>query len=144
MKTAVFLLALLLLGATFMFGQDCTADGSASSTQLRHLVRSVATNHVVMSFDEKAFNRAGDLIAVAIVQTIPDSEMTSPQTLKAVLSMLREAFACLSRCVAAPIDRQPKVTLLLLEHLHNNTTGRMQWDIAETNQFILQQTRDLE
>ena len=137
MKTLVFLLALVLLGATIVFGQDCTTDGSASSAQLRQSVRSVATNHVVTSFDEKAFNRAGDQIAPAIVQTIPDSEITSPQTLNAVLSMLREAFACASRCVAAASDRQPRVTLLLLEHMHNATAGSAQSEIDKTKNYVL-------
>ena len=137
MKTLVFLLALLLLGTTIVLGQDCTTDGSASSAQLRQSVRSVATNHVVTSSDEKAFNRAGDQMAAAIVQTIPDSEITSPQTLNAVLSMLRAAFACPYRCVAAASDRQPRVTLLLLEHMHNATAGSAQSEIDETKNYVL-------
>lgn len=53
--------------------------------------------------------------------------------------MLRTAFACPHRCVSAIGDRQPRVTLLLLEHLHKSTRGKMQSNIDETKKFILQQ-----
>jgi hypothetical protein len=50
--------------------------------------------------------------------------MTSPDTLKVVLSILRTALTCPHRCVRAIGDQQPRVTLLLLERLHNNTRER--------------------
>jgi hypothetical protein len=67
--------------------------------------------------------------------------MTSPQTLEEVLLILREAYACSSRCVTSPDDRQPRIALLLLEHLHNNTSGKMQSSIDETKEFIMRQGR---
>jgi len=56
----------------------------------------------------KTFNRSGDLLSVAILQALNDSEMASPETLKQVLFILREAFARPNRCVSVIGDRQPK------------------------------------
>ena len=79
-------------------------------------------------------------MSLAIVQTLTDDEMTSSETLEEVLYILREAFACSSRCITASSDRQPRVALLLLEHLHNNTSGKMQSAIDETKEFIVRQS----
>jgi hypothetical protein len=70
--------------------------------------------------------------------------MTSPQTLEEVLLILREAYACPARCVAPSSDRQPRVGLLLLEHLHNHTSGKMQSSVDETNEYIMQQGHSVE
>jgi hypothetical protein len=69
---------------------------------------------------------------------LPDNQMNSRQTLGEVLLVLHEAFACPSRCVTAPSDRQPRITLLLLEHLQNKSSGKMQSEIEETKEFILE------
>jgi hypothetical protein len=133
---AVFIMALL---APAQDSQDCKPDGSCSLKQVKDSVHRVTTTHLYTGWDDKAFNRSGDLVAVAILQTLDDGEMMSSRTLGEVLSIIRSAFACPSRCVTAGSDRQPRVTLLLLEHLHNNTTGSAQSGIDETKEFVLQQ-----
>ena len=70
--------------------------------------------------------------------------MTSPETLEFVLWILREAFACPNRCVSVVGERQPRVALLLLEHMHKKTRGKMQSSIDETTKFILDQARAAE
>lgn len=77
--------------------QHCKPDGSYSFTEVKDTNRRVTTSHIVTSWDDKAFNRSGDLVSLAIVQTLTDKEMTSPRTLQEVLSIIREAFACPSR-----------------------------------------------
>jgi hypothetical protein len=119
-------------------------EGSYSFTEVKESVRSVATSHIHTSWDEKAFNRSGDLASLAIVQTLADNEMTSPKALEEVLGILRAAFACTSRCVTAPSDRQPRVALLLLERLHSNASKQMQTRIDETKKFIIQQAPSAE
>jgi len=140
MKTAHLLLTVILLVALVASGQDCKPDDFASFASVKDAVRRVTTSHIYMGWDAKAFGWSGDMAAVAIVKVIPDSEMTSPDTLKDVLTILRLAFSCPSRCVTACSDRQPRVTMLLLEHLHNATRGKMQFEIDETKKFILQQS----
>ena len=74
------------------------------------------------------------------MKTVPDAQMTSPNTVREILLILREAWAC-PRCARSPDDQQPNVTALLLEHLQGNTSGPIQSEIAKTRTFILEQTR---
>jgi hypothetical protein len=66
--------------------------------------------------------------------------MVSSEHVKDVLRILRIAFACPHRCVKVADDRRPRMTLLLLEHLNEITRGKMQADIEEAKQFVLQQS----
>jgi len=43
-----------------------------------------------------------------------------------------------------PSDRRPRVALLLLEHLDNKTTGKMQTSVDETKDFITRQGHSVE
>ena|SRR2546430_1204868 len=134
----------LIIAASAQDWQHCKPDGSYSFAEVKDSVRRVATSHIYTGFDEKAFNRSGDLVSLALVQTLTDKEMISPKTLEEVLSILRAAFACTSRCVTAPSDRDPRIALLLLEHLHNNASEKMQTNIDETKKFIIRQARRVE
>ena len=142
MKAGWFLpLAFLVLGciASAQDWQHCKPDGSNSFAELKDSVGRVTTNHAYTGWDEKMFNRSGDLVPLAIVQTLDDTDMTSPQTLELVLLTLRDAYACTARCIASSDDRQPRVALLLLEHLHNVTRGKMQSSVDETRQYVMGQ-----
>jgi hypothetical protein len=132
----MFVLTLLAFGQDW---PDCQPNGSYSFRQVKGSVRRMTSNHIYAGWDDKAFSRAGDMVSVAILQTLDDSEMTS-SALAEVLAIIRSAFACPSRCVIATSDRQPRVTLLLLEHLRNNTAESSQSEIDETKQYVLRQT----
>jgi hypothetical protein len=84
-------------------------------------------------------NRSGDLVAVAILQTLSDKQMASPEILKMVLVILRDAFGCPNRCVATTSDRQPRVTSLLLDHLYESSIGKLR-DDDETKRLVTKQT----
>jgi len=64
--------------------------------------------------------------------------MASPDHAKDVLRIIRGAFACPQYCVKASDDRRPRLTLLLLEHLNEITRGKMQAEIEEVKQYIVQ------
>jgi len=142
MKATCLLLPAFLLLSPSTFGQDdwqhCKPQGNFSFQELKNAVHRMTAEGMFLGFDEKAVNRSGDLASLALLQTLSDTEMTSPATLKLVLGVIREGFACPSRCVAVPSDRQPRITMLLLEHLHNNTSGKAQSDVEETKEFVLQ------
>ena len=121
--------------------QDCRVDGAASFTDVTSAVLRFTTQHMYTGWDAKIWNRSGDMAAVAMVKTIPDPQMTSPNTLRDVLFILHEAWACPSRCIKSSSDQQPNVTVLLLEHLHAKTSGPIQSEIDKTRTFILDQTR---
>lgn len=138
---AVMFVPLLASGQSW---QDCKPDGDYSFKEMKEIVRRVTTSRMYTSWDEKAFSRSGDLVAVAILQTLGDSEMSSTEGGKNVLVILRAAFGCPQRCVKAVDDRRPRITLLLLEHLRQITSLKMQPDIAEAEKFILNQSRNPE
>jgi len=123
--------------------QHCKPAGSYSFAEVKDAVRRVTTSHMIEGWDDKIFNRSGDLVPVAIIQSLSDDEMTSSQTLEEVLLILRDAYAC-ARCVTPLSDREPRVALLLLEHLHNKTGGKTQTSIDETRDFIMQQGHSVE
>ena len=99
----------------------------------------VTSSHGSTSWDEKAFNRSGDLAAVAVLKTLDDSEMASSEQAKDILRILRSAFACPQYCVKVTDDRRPRMTLLLLEHLNEITGRKMLAEIEEANRFVLEQ-----
>ena len=141
MKTAHLSVVAILLAAFAVFAQG-SKPGEYELSQLKDSVHRITTQHIYAGWDMKAFSRSGDLVAVAIVKTIPESELTSPTTLKEILGILHSAFACPSRCIAAPDNRQPTVTLLLLEHLRTRASGPIQAEIDQTKDFISLQTKD--
>jgi hypothetical protein len=119
--------------------QDCKPKGDYSFNDVKAAVQRVTSSRMYSGWDEKTFNRSGDLVAVAVLKSMDDSEMAFPKNAKWVLLVIREAFACPQRCVQVTDDRRPRITLLLLEHLNEITRGKMQADIKEVRQFILEQ-----
>lgn len=99
---------LMLCGSVAACCQDCGIDSAASFTDVKSAVLRFTTEHMFTGWDEKIWNRSGDVAAVAIVKTIPDAQMTSPSTLRDVLFILHEAWACPSRCIKSASDQQPK------------------------------------
>jgi|SRR5215469_6396468 len=147
MRTGHRLLLVVVFEPLLVFGQDwqdCKPDGDFSFNEIKAAVRTVSTSHVYSGSDDKAFSRSGDLVAVAILQTLEDSAMASPEGAKNALVILHAAFGCPQRCVKAKDDRRPRVTLLLLDHLRQLAPREMEKDIAEAQKFILNQTRNLQ
>lgn len=118
--------------------QACKPEGDYSFNDVKAAVHRVTSSRMYSGWDEKTFNRSGDLVAVAVLKTVDDSEMMSPESVKFVLLIVRMAFDC-PYCVKVTDDRRPRMTLLLLEHLNEITGGKMQTDIEEVKNFILQQ-----
>ena len=137
-NSPLFVLTILFaaLTACAQAPHDCRPDGAYSLNDVRKAVRSVVMSHSYSGSEEKAFNRAGDLVSIAILQTLSDCEMASPQALQQVLFVIRTGFAC-DRCVAEASDREPRVALLLLDSLRNRTVGEARSDVDETRRFLL-------
>jgi hypothetical protein len=119
--------------------QDCKPKGDYSFNDVEAAVRRVTSSGMYSGWDEKTFNRSGDLVAVAVLKSIDDREMASPENAKWVLRIIRDAFECPSDCVNVTDDRRPRITLLLLEHLNEITHGKTKSDIDELRLLILQQ-----
>src|ERR1700730_11761474 len=112
--------------------------GDYSFNDVKAAVHRVTSSRMYSGWDEKTFSRSGDLVAVAVLKTLDDSEMASAESVKFVLLIVRMAFYCPQYCVKVTDDRRPRMTLLLLEHLNGITQGKMEADIEEARQFILQ------
>jgi hypothetical protein len=121
--------------------QECKPTGDYSFNDVKDAIHSVTSSGMYTGWDEKAFMRSGDLVAVAVLKTLDDSEMASPENAKWVLLIIRWAFACPQKCVKVTDDRRPRISLLLLEHLNEITRGKMQAEIEEVKQYIVQQAR---
>jgi hypothetical protein len=138
------LLVFVLLGSITVSAQDwqaCKPEGDYSFNDVKAAVHRVMSSRMYTGWDEKTFNRSGDLVAVAVLKTLDDNEMSSPESAKWVLLVIRWAFACTQYCVKVTDDRRPRMTLLLLEHLNEITGGKVQTDIEEAKRFILQQAQ---
>jgi hypothetical protein len=129
-----------LFGAITASGQDAKPDDFAHFDQVKDAVRHMILEMTDSGWDLKILRRSGDLVAITIVKTIPESELSSSTKLKGILAVLHVAFGCPSRCVESPGNRQPSVTMLLLEHLRNHAQATSQSEIDKTIEFIAQQT----
>lgn len=138
-----FLLApailLVNLGTSGQDWQHCQSEAAGSFQQVKEAVHRVMSMHVLTGFDEKSFGRFGDMTSVAVLQSLNEDEMTNPQTLRYVLVIIHSAFGCPSRCVVVADDRKPRVTLLLLNRLHDHTRGPSRLAVNETKKFVIQQ-----
>ena len=80
------------------------------------------------------------MTALAIVKAVPDAELTKPNTIPQVLDVLYGSFSCIFRCVESASDREPRLTLLLLDHLREHASGQLRTRVEETKKFVLQET----
>ncbi len=129
----------LTLAASAQDWQSYKPEGDYSFNDVKAAVHRVTSSRMYSGWDEKTFNRSGDLVAVAVLKTLDDSEMASPERVNFVLLIVRMAFDCPQYCVKVTDDRRPRMTLLLLEHLNEITGGKMQAEIEEAKHFVLQQ-----
>jgi hypothetical protein len=133
--------ACLTLASPAQDWQECKPTGDYSFNDVKAAIHRVTSSGGYSGWDEKTFNRSGDLVAVAVLKTLDDSEMASPESAKWVLLIIRWAFDCPQNCVKVTDDRHPRMSLLLLEHLNEITRGKMRAEIEEVKQYILQQAR---
>lgn len=131
---------LLTFAASAQDWQACKPEGDYSFNDVRAAIHRVTSSRMYSGWDEKTFARSGDLVAVAVLKTLDDREMASPENAQFVLLILRMAFYCPQSCVKVMDDRRPRMTLLLLEHLNEITHREIATDVEEAKHFILQQT----
>ena len=114
----------LVLAASAQDWQTCKPQGDSSFNKVKAAVYRVTSSGMWQGWDTKTFARSGDLVAVAVLKTLDDTEMGSEEHAKEVLEILRNAFFCPQDCVKVADDRRPRITLLLLEHLNEITGGK--------------------
>jgi hypothetical protein len=138
MNRVIVILAVALFAAP-MCSQECGSSDCAQLHRLTEMARTVIETGSYTGWDEKAFVRAGDLGAVAIVRALPKSELIDHMQMRSVLLLLRTSFSCLDRCVQSPDEREPRVASLLLEYLRQHGSADTLSQIEEVQTFILKQ-----
>jgi hypothetical protein len=118
------------------FAEDCKPDEFKSFANVSGAVHFfMTTPGVITSWSEKSVYRGGDSAAVAIIRTVPDSDFTFPEKARQVLNVLRLAFS-FPQLIETCNDRQPRVTMLLLDHLQNVSGLQLQSEINEARLLI--------
>jgi len=117
-----------------------SSDDFSSLDAVKATVRRIIETGGITGWDDKLLNRSGDMAALAIVKTMPDAELTKPDKSERVLDVLRLSFSCLDRCVKSCSDQEPQLTLLLLDHLRENSKGPLRAKIEETRKFVIQES----
>jgi hypothetical protein len=139
MNRLIFAFAMVLLSAP-VYSQECEASLSTKLVNLTQMARRVIESGAYTGWDEKAFVRSGDLGSVAIVRALPQDGSLTPMQTRSVLLLVRVSFSCLDRCVQSSDDKEPRVALLLLEHLRENGPPETQSEIDEVQTYVLDQT----
>lgn len=140
MRTRLWVAPAILSMTLFTSGQDwqhCQSD-AGSFQQLKESVHRVTTMHGYTGSDVGDFSRFGDMTSVAVLQTLSYDEMTTPEVLRDVLLIIRLAFDCPSGCAIVADDRKPRVTLLLLDQLHDRTRGPNQSAVDHMKKFVIE------
>jgi len=139
-KTFALLILTSLAVARAASAQDCKSNDFSSFSNVKNAVKSwmAAPKGMVVldSFREKAFQRSGDSAAVAIAKVISDADLQSPTTMTRVLFVLRMAFSA-PQIIEVCSDREPRVTMILLEHLRYFQKGRFEAEIDKAKSLIL-------
>ena len=76
---------------------------------------------VIHSWSAKRLTRLGDAASVALIQILDNDDFNNREIVQDFLPIIRDSFSVPS-AVAREIDRNPMVTLFLLNYLKRNTT----------------------
>jgi|SRR6266852_9298808 len=129
-----------LLGAIFMVLMLAVAVGDGSEKPdpyslhiLRFELKMQATfERVSTSAGDKRLARMGDGVAVGLIKIVGWDGMKDPERVKQLLPILLKGFSQ-PRFIVKEDDKNPAVTLLLLDYLKQNTTdGNVRKRIEET------------
>jgi hypothetical protein len=88
------------------------------------------------SFSQRQLVRLGDGISIALTKILDEQQMLDPETLGAILPMIREAFSQ-PELIVIKANRQPQITLLLLDHIRQKASeARVRDQIDGTIAFV--------
>jgi hypothetical protein len=95
---------------------------------------------VVLSVAQRRLSRLGDGTSIALLKILDEQELTDPARIRDYLPLIEASFAE-PKFIANESDRQPRVTLLLLNHiaisLHDDDAKA---EVAKTIDFVTERT----
>src|SRR4051794_19297155 len=132
MKRCLFFLPMVVV-TVFAVAQDCSQETPAGRDNARQAIQRVISGTGVFdSWTEKAINRSGDSAAIILLQTWPDDFLDSPDKIKNVLFILKNAFPE-RRIATLCSDREPRIAMLLLSHMeHLKAAAQLTKEIQAT------------
>lgn len=137
----VALISLLAMGFTVPQGDESDKSDVYSLQTVGFELRMRSGGMVVIhSWSQKRLARLGDAVGIALLKILSTQDMQNLQTVRGLLPIVRDSFAQ-PDFVSVESDKNPKVTLFLLEYLtHNISDVGTVRDIEETITFVKQKT----
>jgi len=139
MRLIVLFCSCLILAVSV--GGQTACDDPYSMTFVRNNLQIVTTNPGLrISVVVKNLQRLGDGVAVALLKTLDERDLLNTKTVEACLQLIHDSFSYLP-IVSLDVNREPKVTMFLLNHLKRNVSDtQTHRDIEETIQYVKHQT----
>jgi hypothetical protein len=117
-------------------GQSDDATAYSINTVKFALQMRSGGQRVIFTPTQRALVRLGDGVSIALLKLLNDQDLTNPETVKSFLSIIRDAFDQ-PQNIAIDVDRQPRVTLFLLNYLRLNVSdSEALRDIQQTIDFV--------
>lgn len=92
-------------------------------------------------FITKRIVRLGDAASIGVLKIVDPEKLKERRTCEAYLLLVKTAFACPNKCISLEVDKDPKVTLFLLDYLHERVKEDwLQLEIYDAKAFVKAQT----
>ncbi len=144
MRTLVTILMALLPLACSLNAQSDPADPDSLNIVSVELKMNSGGRRVVHGWSQKRLVQLGDRVSIALLKILDDTDLRNPVTVRGLLPIIRSSFSA-PELVAIESDKKPRVTLLLLEHLEQNTDdAELRQEIQQTAEFAKAKTTKTE
>jgi hypothetical protein len=137
MQVTVTICCTLLLFAISLGAQDQSQQDQPDPYSISLVQRALSLHSIGVrnSIVEKNIPRCGDKASIALVKL--DTDFSNPKTVRLALALIRDAFSR-PQAISTEVDKQPRVTLLLLNYLRQKMLSDVQTrqDIEQTIGFV--------
>lgn len=119
-----------------VMGAAAQTDSGYSVIEVKELLKQ--PSGFSSSFSEKQVNRLGDRISIALMKIYSQDDLKDPRNIKRYLPLITDAFR-FPQLVAAE-DREPRITLVLLEFLQGQVRDKtLQAEILKTKKTVVEE-----
>lgn len=139
MRVNVTICCMLLIFAISLAAQDQSQQDQTDPYSISLVQRALSLHSIGVrnSIVEKNIPRCGDKASIALVKLYGDADFSNPKTVGLALALIRDAFSR-PQAISTEVDKQPRVTLLLLNYLRQKMLSDVQTrgDIQQTIEFV--------
>jgi len=125
------------------FRADSEEPDSYSISVVKKALKMRAGGQIFISSQtQKYISRLGDAVSIALLKILGEQELMNPESIESFLPIVRDSFDQ-PQMISIESDKQPKVTLFLLNHLKQDVPDvRVREDIQQTIDFVKSKTAD--